>query len=107
MMAGKVIQVREEMESRNEMVRMEMEEKVKKLENENAQLRVEIGKKDAATKEKVETLEIYIRKVEQNNTDMKNEITEIMKEFRLQSAALTTQMKDVGQKSLNRVFQMV
>ena len=100
MVDGKVIPVRQEMESRNEMLRMEMEEKVEKLENENAHLRVEIGKKDAATKEKMETLEIYIRKVEQNNTDMKNEITEMRKESRLQHAALTSQMKYVEQKSL-------
>ena len=86
MIAAKMIEVKEEMESRNEMPRMEMEEKLKKLENENAQLGMEIGKKYAETKEKVETLEIYIRKAEQNSTYMKNEIREMRKEFRSQNA---------------------
>ena len=35
MIVVKMIEVKEEMESRNEMLRMEMEENVKKLENEN------------------------------------------------------------------------
>ena len=86
MIVVKMIEVKEEMESRNEMLRMEMEEKVEKLENENAQLGITIGKKDTETKEKVETLEIYIRKAEQNSTYMKNEIREMRKEFRSQNA---------------------
>ena len=100
MIADKMIEVKEEMESRNFKLRIEMEEKVKKLKNENGQLRMEIVKKDGETKEMVEILKICLRKAEQNNTEMKNEIMEMKKEMKSQNAELITQMKDVEQKSL-------
>ena len=100
MIAGKMIEVKEEMESRNVKLRIEMEEKVKKLKNENGQLRMEMVKKDGETKEMVKILEICLRKAEQNNKERKNEIIEMKKEMKSQNAELTTQMKDVEQKSL-------